>query len=109
MQNDVLKNQIAPWQEKGRWYKGTYKRDANGISIDTDKSDKFLIDVFLVSGVDFRVATEPNRVLCTIYDPVTKPGSTFTLTRILQKVVNGAYWLTIPTTIDEFIIYLFIV
>lgn len=35
MENDVLKNKIAPWQEKGRWY---HFRFENG-QINTAKSD----------------------------------------------------------------------
>lgn len=37
MENDVLKNKIAPWQEKGRWYHGLWDSDnSNWIATDTD-------------------------------------------------------------------------
>lgn len=40
MQNDVLKNEIAPWQEKGRWYHGIFDC-ATGVFI-ADKTDDVL-------------------------------------------------------------------
>lgn len=40
MQNDVLKNNIAPWQEKGRWYHAHITK----TGIDSDNTDQFLID-----------------------------------------------------------------
>lgn len=39
MENDVLKNKIAPWQEKGRWYKFTIVSDGSVFSVDQSKSD----------------------------------------------------------------------
>ena len=42
MQNDVLKNNIAPWQEKGRWYHG--KVDLTNIySFIINETDEYLI------------------------------------------------------------------
>ena len=45
MQNDVLKNNIAPWQEKGRWYHAHITE----TGLDTDNTDKFFTDNFSVS------------------------------------------------------------
>ena len=42
MQNDVLKNEIAPWQEKGRWYHGVW--DIVNKAWIPDKTDAFLLD-----------------------------------------------------------------
>lgn len=42
MQNDMLKNTIAPWQEKGRWYHGVF--DTATFSFVTEKTDKFILD-----------------------------------------------------------------
>ena len=39
MQNDVLKNEIAPWQEKGRWYHEVVESDGSTWSIITNESD----------------------------------------------------------------------
>ena len=39
MQNDVLKNEIAPCQEKGRWYHITAVSDGTTWSIDNDRTD----------------------------------------------------------------------
>ena len=37
MENDVLKNKIAPWQEKGRWYHGLWNLATNAFeSVETD-------------------------------------------------------------------------
>ena len=40
MQNDVLKNNIAPWQEKGRWYHAHITESG----IDSLNTDQFLLD-----------------------------------------------------------------
>lgn len=42
MENDVLKNKIAPWQEKGRWYHG-FLNVITGQPI-ANKTDSFLND-----------------------------------------------------------------
>ena len=47
MQNDVLKNTIAPWQEKGRWYHGVYDVVTN--SLISGKTDEFLLTNFIIS------------------------------------------------------------
>ena len=41
MENDVLKNKIAPWQEHGRWYHGVIDFTTN--QFDRDKTDEFLL------------------------------------------------------------------
>lgn len=45
MQNDMLKNNIAPWQEKGRWYHGVW--DYSTDSFDPDETDSILLDTNL--------------------------------------------------------------
>lgn len=42
MQNDVLKNEIAPWQEKGRWYHGLW--DGTLQAFDPNESDDYLLN-----------------------------------------------------------------
>jgi len=44
MQNDMLKNNIAPWQEKGRWYHGVF--DCTSHTLDTNKTDIEIINNF---------------------------------------------------------------
>ena len=44
MQNDMLKNNIAPWQEKGRWYHGV--ADAVNHTFIADKTDDFILNNF---------------------------------------------------------------
>ena len=39
MENDVLKNKMAPWQEKGRWYHATVKSDGTNWTIVNDETD----------------------------------------------------------------------
>ena len=40
MQNDVLKNEIAPWQEKGRWYHAHITESG----VDSVNTDQYLLD-----------------------------------------------------------------
>ena len=41
MENDVLKNKIAPWQEKGRWYHGVWNLATNAF--DSENTDDELL------------------------------------------------------------------
>lgn len=41
MQNDMLKNNIAPWQEKGRWYHGAW--DCSAHAFITNETDAYLL------------------------------------------------------------------
>ena len=50
MQNDVLKNNIAPWQEKGRWYKFKILSDGTNYSVDTDNSDVHTATISTTTG-----------------------------------------------------------
>ena len=60
MQNDVLKNEIAPWQEKGRWYKARVTE----AGIDTDHSDQFMIDYFQISlNSNYVKLNSPNHII----------------------------------------------
>lgn len=49
MQNDVLKNNIAPWQEKGRWYHLVVKSNGTAWSIDKINSDQIFADASVVA------------------------------------------------------------
>ena len=54
MENDVLKNKIAPWQEKGRWYHGLWN-----LSTSTFNSTE--TDAELLSA-DYTFSTSANTV-----------------------------------------------
>lgn len=43
MQNDMLKNTIAPWQEKGRWYHAAY--DYSTEKFIAEETDSLLLDL----------------------------------------------------------------
>ena len=63
MENDVLRNKIAPWQEKGRWYHG--KVDLTGTpAFITEQTDKFLLDntVIGASTGDILVVGKTNKI-----------------------------------------------
>lgn len=45
MENDVFKNKIVPWQEKGRWYHAHIVNSA----IDADNTDKYLLEHFTLN------------------------------------------------------------
>lgn len=49
MQNDVLKNNIAPWQEQGRWYHATVSCNGTTWKIETAKSDEHFKNLSIVS------------------------------------------------------------
>ena len=42
MQNDVLRNTIVPWQEKGRWYHAKFDFSAGAIV--AAETDQYLLD-----------------------------------------------------------------
>lgn len=50
MQNDVLKNEIAPWQEKGQWYKIELNSDGAAWTIDVKNTDERLKNAVISSG-----------------------------------------------------------
>ena len=57
MENDVLKNKIAPWQEKGRWVKLTCVSDGSVWKIDPDKSDPIFPNSYVASGYYVNLAS----------------------------------------------------
>ena len=61
MQNDMLKNTIVPWQEKGRWYKlvGVYSESTSRFVTDANASDpKYKNITFGASTVSIASASE---------------------------------------------------
>ena len=71
MQNDILKNNIAPWQEKGRWYHASI--DAATKTIITDDTDSFLTNNVTVGSVygsiTFRIDNPKYQVVDYKYYP----------------------------------------
>lgn len=51
MQNDVLKNNIVPWQEKGRWYHLKLESDGTAWSIINSESDPIFNGAIIISSV----------------------------------------------------------
>ena len=82
MENDVLKNKIAPWQEKGRWYHGVV--DPVTSSFVNEKTDKFILDNFtLYSSSSSSIYLNPSDIkykgllsVVLISDNFTRAGST---------------------------------
>ena len=56
MENDVLKNRIAPWQEKGRWYHAQLqlKADKSGFELIPEQSDSYF-NGFSFSSASFQI------------------------------------------------------
>lgn len=77
MENDVLKNKIEPWQEKGRWYKCTIINN----QIDTQKTDQFIVDNFeiFISGTAKHLRSKANTDL-KILDYIVYHKNTTTTT-----------------------------
>lgn len=46
MQNDMLKNTVAPWQEEGRWYHALY--DFSTKNFVPEETDSFLLDATMI-------------------------------------------------------------
>ena len=77
MQNDMLKNTIAPWQEKGRWYHLRLISDGSTWTIDKDHTDDFLSSSSIQSSyyldlgikgcvVDFKMIEEPGTTVSSL-------------------------------------------
>ena len=47
MQNDMLKNNIAPWQERGRWYHAHLSSNGTAYTLDKAKSDTFFSNSYI--------------------------------------------------------------
>lgn len=87
MQNDVLKNEIAPWQEKGRWYHGVV--DPTTPAFITDRTDKYVIDHFtlLTSGQNIYLNPDSNEIIGL--DSIIKISADFA--RSSTNVLNKYY------------------
>lgn len=55
MQNDMLKNNIAPWQDKGQWYHLKVESDGSAWSILYDESDERFQNSVVASGYYIRI------------------------------------------------------
>lgn len=80
MQNDMLKNTVAPWQEKGRWYHGVW--DYSTRKFDPDKSDPVLLDTSL-----FEI-TGDGGANVTIY-PLKVNGKRYSIIDVKYKALNA--------------------
>lgn len=91
MQNDMLKNTIAPWQEKGRWFHGV--ADCTTKQLIKEKTDAFLFDNCILS------VFSSNSV--GIHEDTTKPLNTFQPLQLIRDLSNvglsGAVY-TLSTT-----------
>lgn len=82
MENDVLKNKIAPWQEKGRWYHAHITESG----IDSLNTDKFLLDNMKIeAGSGF--FSFPSTCVVVDYNFIVKSCTT-NGTRYFQKQFN---------------------
>ena len=59
MQNDVLKNNIAPWQEKGRWYHANIYSSSSVSGINTNRTDSFIVDNFNIYPISGKIYIGP--------------------------------------------------
>ena len=104
MQNDVLKNNIVPWQEKGRWYHGLW--DTSTDSFITEKTDSFINDhctVSNISGVYYLFVDNPNK---RPIEAVCIPQVPFVCTYAAGVGATGTKrYLTDGTTAISFMLY----
>ena len=112
MQNDVLKNKIAPWQEKGRWYHAHITE----AGLDTDNTDKFFIDNFSVTTASKQVTCSDPSISIVDYfiviNSVTSDGSQRTFYKQIGVRSNNAQLFVIPQPNQynkiDFDVYIFI-
>lgn len=74
MQNDVLKNKIAPWQEKGRWHHIRLNVWDETITMDYDNSDPVFMNSELIRSDIDKAITNIDQVIDMKY--VVTPTST---------------------------------
>ena len=74
MENDVLKNKIAPWQEKGRWYHAVVEVENSEWILLKDESDAFFSTSEL-SGAENGTFTVSTDTRFAIIDYYVKPRS----------------------------------
>ena len=92
MENDVLKNKIAPWQEKGRWYHGLY--DTATKNFITPYSDEiFHTMAFDEASTHVYLKTDYIIKDCVVFPdgPLTVQAST-TLELGRHRVLTGGEW-----------------
>lgn len=100
MENDVLKNQIAPWQEKGRWYHGVVNIDTSGssgnASLVPERTDELLLDdtqFFVRADSHYIFLFNRSRTMSFVGNPIIKYPSDLIGTsgrRQNSIYVNGA-------------------
>lgn len=105
MQNDVLRNTIVPWQEKGRWYHGWI--DMTNAAFITSKTDQYILDYFFIDGTTSKFlapkTTLTNYQKYRILDLKTKfknmtltGNTTFTLGNQFIKTNGSREWPIYP-------------
>ena len=86
MQNDVLKNEIAPWQEKGRWYHGVW--DIATAAFETDKTDNYILtqlDIVIGSSAAYaHCKKSTDRLITSVLQAVDK----ITASTTVQGTIN---------------------
>lgn len=92
MQNDMLKNNVAPWQENGRWYHATVKFDANAgawkvIQNESDDTGSMIIaaNFYLIFFNDKNHVILDYKIVAD-----TSPVQTFTQFGILHADIRDA-------------------
>ena len=88
MQNDVLKNEIAPWQDKGRWY----HFHMTEAGLDVNNSDKFIIDKFTITaGSGIFVLNDADYVIVEWYSVpnVSLIGSATSVNKTIRYYTDG--------------------
>ena len=94
MQNDMLKNNIAPWQDKGRWYHGVYSHE-NGALISA-KTDDFLLDTnnfILFTSGNYVYITPVSGSDLVIKECVVYPIGKLTISANLGGSLGGVFYM----------------
>ena len=84
MQNDMLKNNIAPWQEKGRWYHGVWDIE-NAVFLTNETDPELLSNDYafsMITNTEFIRPTVDNKKILdakTLYRSPLSIGSNQTV------------------------------
>lgn len=95
MENDILKNKIAPWQEKGRWYHGVFDFSTGDFIKDKTDPEWYANKSVLNNGGYYYIGFDPSKpeykiIDCHFYYDGVTIGTANPLSGGIHIATNGA-------------------